>query len=154
MAFIFDGTAYHTARDEPSRIRRGTLQVGGEGSGHSPFPSCLGWAGAAAAAAPNSLLPMQPNLHPLPQAMGENVLAAIQEYTRVLASDPTAPKAGDGGGSVYFDIWGQFMVRVARAVISKSAARAGTSWPALVACPVRNWRVVLAVPNKARSGPA
>ena len=27
VAFIFDGTAYHTARDEPSRIRRGTLQV-------------------------------------------------------------------------------------------------------------------------------
>lgn len=27
MAFIFDGTAYHTARDEPGRIRAGTLQA-------------------------------------------------------------------------------------------------------------------------------
>lgn len=44
--------------------------------------------------------------------MGENVLAAIQEYTRVLASDPAAPQASDAGSSVYFDIWGRFMVRV------------------------------------------
>jgi hypothetical protein len=27
IAFIFDGTAYHTARDEVSRIRPGTLQA-------------------------------------------------------------------------------------------------------------------------------
>ena len=27
LAFIFDGTAYHTARDEMARIRPGTLQV-------------------------------------------------------------------------------------------------------------------------------
>lgn len=39
VAFIFDGTAYHTARDEPSRIRRGTLQVGGEGGSTRHFPA-------------------------------------------------------------------------------------------------------------------
>lgn len=42
--------------------------------------------------------------------MGHNVLAAIQEYTRVLATDPRAPEAGDQGGSVYFDLWGRAMV--------------------------------------------
>ena len=51
------------------------------------------------------------------QGMGENVLAAIQEYTRVLASDPAAPKASDVGGSVYFDFWGKFMVSLGCFVI-------------------------------------
>ena len=43
--------------------------------------------------------------------MGENVLAAVQEYARVLAGEPAAPRAGDAGGSVYFDLWGRCMVR-------------------------------------------
>jgi hypothetical protein len=70
IAFIFDGTAYHTARDEVSRIRPGTLQD-----------------------------------------MGLNVLAALLEFGRVLASNPPDPAAaGAGGGSVYFDLWGRCMV--------------------------------------------
>ena len=44
------------------------------------------------------------------QAMGENVLPAIQEFTRVLATDPPQPQAGDASGSVYFDLWGRSMV--------------------------------------------
>ncbi|EFN50786.1 hypothetical protein CHLNCDRAFT_142511 [Chlorella variabilis] len=69
IAFIFDGTAYHTARDEVARIRPGTLQ-----------------------------------------AMGDNVLAAVQEFARVLATDPAVPSADHAGGSVYFDLWGRTMV--------------------------------------------
>ena len=42
--------------------------------------------------------------------MGENVLAALQEYARVLATDPPAPGVGDATGSVYFDLWGRAMV--------------------------------------------
>ncbi len=45
--------------------------------------------------------------------MGQNVLSAALEFGRVLATDPAAPRAGDNGGSVYFDIWGQAMVRCA-----------------------------------------
>ncbi|KAL4424855.1 hypothetical protein ABPG77_011105 [Micractinium sp. CCAP 211/92] len=78
VAFIFDGTAYHTARDDIDRIRPGTLQ-----------------------------------------AMGQNVLSAALEFGRVLATDPAAPQAGDNGGSVYFDIWGQAMV-----IYSHAQARA------------------------------
>lgn len=69
VAFIFDGTAYHTARDELERIRPGTLQD-----------------------------------------MGHNSLAALQEFARVLATDPPQPRKGDKGGSVYFDVWGKAMV--------------------------------------------
>ena len=39
------------------------------------------------------------------------MLAAIQEFSRVLATDPRAPQAGDAGGCVYFDLWGRLMVR-------------------------------------------
>jgi hypothetical protein len=45
------------------------------------------------------------------QDMGENVLAAIQEFARVLATDPPAATAANSGGSVYFDLWGRSMVR-------------------------------------------
>lgn len=46
------------------------------------------------------------------QGMGENVLAAIQEFTRVLHGAPPEPSPGDGGGSVYFDLFGRAMVRL------------------------------------------
>lgn len=46
------------------------------------------------------------------QDMGQNVLAAIQEFSRVLATNPATPTVETaGGGSVYFDLWGKAMVR-------------------------------------------
>lgn len=42
--------------------------------------------------------------------MGHNVLAAIQEFCRVLAAGPPPVDAADAGGHVYFDLWGRAMV--------------------------------------------
>lgn len=39
------------------------------------------------------------------------MLAAIQEFARVLATDPPAATVANSGGSVYFDLWGRSMVR-------------------------------------------
>lgn len=74
-AFVFDGTAYHTIRDEPSRIRPGTVQ-----------------------------------------AMGENVLAAAMEFSKVLGGVPLSDKPEKG--LVYFDLFSRYMV-----VYSASVAR-------------------------------
>jgi len=71
-AQIFDGTAYHTARDEVGRIRGGTLQ-----------------------------------------AMGENVLATVIEYSRVLdttANDNNNDKKPSHQPLVFYDIFARYMV--------------------------------------------
>eukprot|EP00887_Chlorella_sp_A99_P005787 scaffold1.g5787.t1 len=42
--------------------------------------------------------------------MGENVLPAIQEFARVLATNPATPHAGTKSGSVFFDLWAKAMI--------------------------------------------
>lgn len=97
----------------PPGIRCGTLQQG--------LFACICWApwvsmlaAACMSVAPtHGAKPVTNRRHDCCaclQGMGENVLAAIQEYTRVLASDPATPQASDKGGSVYFDFWGRAMV--------------------------------------------
>jgi hypothetical protein len=71
-AQIFDGTAYHTARDEVGRIRSGTLQ-----------------------------------------AMGENVLATVIEYSRVLNTTTNDDNTGQKPSHqplVFYDIFARYMV--------------------------------------------
>lgn len=72
-AQVFDGTAYHTARDEVDRIRDGTLQ-----------------------------------------AMGENVLATVIEYSRVLHSTNVNNNKSNKKPShqplVFYDIFARYMV--------------------------------------------
>ena len=43
--------------------------------------------------------------------MGDNLVAAVPEFTRVLATRPPAPSAADASGHVYFDLLGKVMVR-------------------------------------------
>lgn len=67
------------------------------------------------------------------QGMGENVLAAVQEFTHVLASGPRAPEPTDAGGSVYFDLWGRAMVRPgggAAVQLAHTATRTASSYSA------------------------
>ncbi len=54
--------------------------------------------------------------------MGENVLAAIQEFARVLAGDPQAPSPTDKSGYAYFDLLGKVMVS------QRAAMPAATCW--------------------------
>ena len=42
--------------------------------------------------------------------MGENVLAAIQEFTKVLSGSPPAPSTAHASGYAYFDLLGKVMV--------------------------------------------
>ena len=153
IAFIFDGTAYHTARDEVARIRPGTLQVlhrtgvpprvaarvyvlvvacvcarlwkvarGHRGrrcavrgassgigigmiGGSEPMPTLVTPHRTGAPTTPSPSNPYGDASSPLLlQAMGDNVLAAVQEFARVLATDPAVPSADHAGGSVYFDL--------------------------------------------------
>lgn len=50
--------------------------------------------------------------------MGENVLAALLEYSRVLASGPAAPSAANKSGFVYFDLLGKVMVSRALSLLT------------------------------------
>lgn len=75
VAFLFDGLAYHTSKDEVERIRRGTLQ-----------------------------------------SMGENVMACVLEFSKVLGVPGYKEEMyGDqmrtkSQGQVFFDFFGKFMV--------------------------------------------
>ena len=63
--------------------------------------------------------------------MGHNVLAAIQEFCRVLAAGPPPVDAADAGGHVYFDLWGRAMVGC-EGRGARSGARSQGWWRRLV----------------------